>query len=140
MGSVSCSIPIVVRLRGIPDDDRLNEVIGAIARAIAERLRTAQRIISTREGLASWRKHYALPQIRFCDDRLDDDQKRRVASAIKVAIARAVAGGPLANAPSSPFILADYHPEQGTVQNQNAQNDGAGTDKAALDLALKSLD
>jgi len=52
-----CSIPILVRLRGMPDDDRLNETMSAIARAVAERLRIAERIISVREGLASREIH-----------------------------------------------------------------------------------
>jgi hypothetical protein len=131
-----CTIPIVVRLRGIPDDDRLTAAARAITRAITERLRTADRIISAREGLASWHKHYASPLVRFCDDGLDDDQKRRVASAVEAAIARAIAGGPAAKAPSSPFVLAQYHPPD----NSAAQKADAQNDKAALDLALRMLD
>ncbi|MBV8700532.1 MAG: hypothetical protein JO052_22200 [Bradyrhizobium sp.] len=107
----SCVFPLVVRLRGVPNDERLAEMSEAIARVIARRLLEANRVIAAREAWPSWRRTYAAPQFRFSGLALDDDAQRRVAAAIEGGIARAIAGGPPAAARHTarlPFMLADF--------------------------------
>jgi hypothetical protein len=106
-----CIVPLVVRFRGIPNSERLVELSDTITRIVSSRLLFADRTITVREGLPSWRKTYEAPEIRFSGAPLDDDLRHRVAMAIEIGIARAVAGGPAA-APQAlpPFVLAQYHP------------------------------
>jgi hypothetical protein len=106
-----CVVPLVVRLRGVPSDERLAETRDAIARTIAGRLLEAHRVIAAREGWQSWHRNYAAPEFRFSGASLDDDLQRRVTAAIETGIARAIAGGPSAaarHAARPPFTLVDY--------------------------------
>jgi len=105
-----CVVPLVVQLRGVPDDDRLAEASDAIARAVAGRLNQANRVIAAREGWNSWNKNYAGTMFRFSGISLDDDQKRRVTAAIEAGVASAIAGGIAARTAQSPFLLAQYSP------------------------------
>src|ERR1700722_19357414 len=111
MPARNCVIPLVVRFRGLPGDDRLDETSDAIARTVAGRLAQANRIIGSREGWLSWSKKYGTPQIRFADPALNDGMKRRLAAAIESGIARAIGGGPQPAAvrgfEPSPYQLVD---------------------------------
>ena len=110
MAPRNCVIPLVVRFRGMPGDDRLNETSDAIARAIAGRIGQADRIIAAREGWSSWSKTYGTPQIRFADPSLDDETKRRLTAAIEGSISRALSGRAqpaVARPPQSLFTLVD---------------------------------
>ena len=64
-----CAVPLVVRLRGVPDDQQLAEMSDAIARTVASRLLVADRAIGVREHWSSWHKTHAAPDIRFDGDR-----------------------------------------------------------------------
>jgi len=90
MSERSCSIPLVVRLRGSPDDERLAEMSEMIARTVADRLSEAARIIVGLEGWTSYRKTHTPPAIRFSGGSLDTTLQQRVAAAIEAGITRAV--------------------------------------------------
>jgi hypothetical protein len=107
----NCIFPLVVRLRGVPNDERLAETSEAIARVIAGRLLEANRVIAAREGWHSWHRNYAAPVLRFSGAALDDDVQRQVTAAIEAGIARAITGRPgaIAAGMAQPqFILARY--------------------------------
>jgi hypothetical protein len=104
----NCVVPLVVRLRGVPSDERLAETSDAIARTIAGRLLEANHVIAAREGWQSWHRNYAAPEFRFSGASLDDDLQRRVTAAIEGGIARALAGRPVAASGQPQFVLAKY--------------------------------
>jgi len=93
MSERSCSIPLVVRLRGVPDEGDLAGMSETIARTVAGRLSEAARVITAREGWYSYRETHKAPEIRFSGGSLDADLQRRVAAAIEAGIARAVSSG-----------------------------------------------
>jgi hypothetical protein len=102
-----CVVPLLVRLRGVPSDDRLAETSDAIARAIAGRLLEANRVIAAREGWPEWKKIYSMPETGFSGASLGDDLQRRVIAAIETGIARAISGRAPAQTPPQ-FVLARY--------------------------------
>jgi hypothetical protein len=104
----SCAFPLVVRLRGVPNDERLAETSEAIARVIAGRLLEANRVIAAREGWHSWDRIYEAPQFSFSGAALDDDVQQRVITAIEGGIARGLAGGPMPAHGQPRFTLAKY--------------------------------
>ena len=111
MTARNCIVPLIVRLRGIPGDERLSEASNAIARCVAGRLAEAGRVIAAREGWTAWRRVYAAPEIRFSGAALDDDLQQRIAASVVDGLGRAVTGRPaaLAARSASPqFVLADY--------------------------------
>src|SRR5262249_46235303 len=113
MRQVNCLVPVVVRLRCLPDDESLVETGEAIARTVAGRLTEASRLISTREGWNSWNKNYAPPEFRFSGAPLGGDIQRRIAAAIEAGLARAIAGRPgaiVAGTAPPKFVLAQYRP------------------------------
>jgi hypothetical protein len=112
MNERRCLVPLVVRLRGVPDDERLAEMTDAIARSVAGRLLEANRVIAVRESWPEWEKTFAVPKIRFADGLASDDLQRRVAAAIEAGIARAISGGPGTARSAAPplFTLARYTP------------------------------
>ena len=126
MGARNCIIPLIVRLQGLPDDERLVAATEAIAGAVADRLSQADRIIAAREGWNSWRHHHATPEIRVTGTGLDEDLRRRITAAIQAGIARALAGVPHARHPArapNPFILADL-PTSAGADPDSSNNDG----------------
>src|SRR5215475_8456924 len=94
MRQVNCLVPLVVRLRGLPDDELLAETSEAIARTVARRVAEASRVIAAREAWTSWYKSYAAPEFRFTGGSLDDDLQRRLIAVINAGIARAITGRP----------------------------------------------
>ena len=90
MSERSCSIPLFVRLRGVPDDARLADMSETIARTVADRLAKAAGVIAGLEGLTSYRETHAPPALRFSGGSLDTTSQRRVAAAIEAGIARAI--------------------------------------------------
>jgi hypothetical protein len=90
MSERSCSIPLVVRLRGVPDEGRLAEMSETIARTVASRLAEAASVITGREGWSSYRETHTPPVVRFSGGSLDTTLQRRVVAAIEAGIARAV--------------------------------------------------
>ena len=90
MSERSCTIPLVVRLRGLPDEGDLAGMSEKIARTVAGRLSEAARVITAREGWNSYRETHTPPEIRFSGGSLDADLQRRVAAAIDAGIDRAV--------------------------------------------------
>lgn len=107
MGEIRCVIPLQVRLRGIPGDRLLQQMRAEIARALAARLRTADRQIAAREGALPCARHAAAPCIRFGGMPTDDAARRRIAAAIEAAITEALAGG----MPSPTSVRqVDWHP------------------------------
>ena len=111
MGERSCSIPLVVRLRGVPDEGHLAEMSETIARTVASRLSEAASVITGREGWNSYRETYTPPVVRFSGGSLDTTLQGRVAAAIEAGIARAVSSvsgivtGP---APAARSVRSDY--------------------------------
>jgi hypothetical protein len=103
----SCSIPLVVRLRGVPDEGRLAEMSETIARSVAGRLSEAASVITAREGWNLYRATHTPPVVRFSGGSLDANLQRRVAAAIEAGIARAVSSGSGAVTGASPpqFVL-----------------------------------
>jgi hypothetical protein len=97
-----CVTPLVVRLCGVPNDERLAQMSDAIARTVASRLGAADRVIAVREGWPAWRRTHATPQIRFNGAPLDNDLRQRVVAAIEAGITRAVTGAPAAGRPAAP--------------------------------------
>lgn len=125
----NCTVPLLVRLCGLPDDDRLRQMAEAIVRGVVSRLKMAERTIAAAEGWPAWRKLVAAPRITFSGLALDDALRQRVTSAIeaafKIAIHDAFSGasssafgnsGASSAAPWTPspsarpslFLLADY--------------------------------
>ncbi len=105
-----CIVPIVVRLRGIPDDERLDALSDAVRRAVSSRLLFADRTIADKEGLSTWHKAYAAPKFCFKGDPLDDDLRQRVAKAVEDGIVRAAGGSPASAPQARQFVLARYTP------------------------------
>lgn len=110
MRQVNCLVPLVVRLRGLPDDERLAETREAIARTVAGRLAEASRVIAAREGWHSWYKSYAAPEFRFSGASPGDEMQRRLVAAIEAGIARAMTAGAVTVPQALPFVPAKYHP------------------------------
>jgi hypothetical protein len=111
MGERSCSIPLVVRLRGVPDQGRLAEMSETIARTVASRLSEAASIITAREGWSSYRETHAPPVVGFSGGSLDTTLQRRVAAAIEAGIARAVSstsGTVTGSAPTARSVRSQY--------------------------------
>lgn len=108
MSTRRCVVPLIVRLRGVPDDECLGEMSEAITRTVADRLLEASRVITVREQWPEWTKTYEAPQTRFSGALLDDDLQRRIGAAIETGIARAVLGGVPATHVSSQFGPANY--------------------------------
>lgn len=145
MTARNCIVPLVVRLRGVPGDERLSEASDAIARCVAGRLAEAGRVIAVREGWTAWRRVYAAPEICFSGASLDDDLQGRIAAAVEDGLERAVTGrlGTLAaGSASRKFVLADY-PSPGK-KSVPARRGGAAistsNDLQALALVLRTLD
>src|SRR5215472_13564916 len=112
MSARNCLVPLVVRLRGVPDDELLAETSDAIARTVAGRLAEANRVITAREGWNSWHRNYAAPEFRFSGARLDDYLQRRFTAAIETGIARAVGRGPAGSRTGAQpqFLLTIHRP------------------------------
>jgi hypothetical protein len=106
MSRRSCSIPLVVRLRGVPDEGRLTEMTETIARTVGDRLSEAASAIAGLEGWTSYRENHTPPAIRFSGGSLDTTLQRRVAAAIEAGIARAIssASGAVAGSASPPLL------------------------------------
>jgi hypothetical protein len=102
MSERSCNIPVVVRLRGMPDEGRLAEMSEMLARTVAGRLSEAADAITALEGWKSYRETHAAPVVHFSGGSLDPDLQRRVATAIEAGIARAVASVSASAARSTP--------------------------------------
>jgi hypothetical protein len=102
MSERSCSIPVVVRLRGVPDEGRLADMSETIARTVAGRLSEAASVITGSEGWNSYRATHTPPVVRFSGGSLDANLQRRVAAAIEAGIARAVSSGSGAVTRSAP--------------------------------------
>jgi len=107
MNERGCSIPLVVRLRGVPDDGRLATMSETVARAVAGRLSDAAAVIAGQAGWNSYRAIHAPPVIRFSGGSLDAIAQRRVAAAIEVGIARAISSVSEAVAGSAPLRTPD---------------------------------
>jgi hypothetical protein len=90
MNERSCTVPLLVRLRGEPDEGDLAEMRETIARTVAGRLSEAASVITAREGWDSYRETHTLPTVSFNGGSLDANLQRRVAAAIEAGIARAV--------------------------------------------------
>jgi hypothetical protein len=90
MSERSCSIPLVVRLRGVPDEGRLAEMSETIARTVAGRLSEAAMAITGREGWNSYRATHTPPVVSFSGGSVNTTLQRRVTAAIEAGIARAV--------------------------------------------------
>jgi hypothetical protein len=111
MSERSCSIPLVVQLRGVPDDGDLAGMSETIARTVAGRLSEAARVIPAREGWNSSRETHTAPEVRFSGGSLDADLQRRVAAAIEAGIARAVSsvsGAVRGSAPPARSVRSEY--------------------------------
>jgi hypothetical protein len=111
MSERSCSIPLVVRLRGVPDEGRLADMSETIARTVAGRLLEAASVIAAREGWSSYRETHAPPVVRFSGGSVDTTLQRRVAAAIEAGIARAVSsasGAVTGSAPAAQSIPSQY--------------------------------
>lgn len=106
MRECSCSIPLVVRLRGVPDDVHLADMSETIARTVADRLAEAAGVIAGRKGWASYRQNHAPPALRFSGGSLDATSQRRVAAAIEAGIARAIASA--SGAGAGPALLPRF--------------------------------
>ena len=111
MRAVNCVVPLVVRLRGTPGPERLAQLIDAIGQTVAGRLRTADRVITVREGCAIPARTIMRPVLHFSGVSLPDDQRHRIAQAVEAGLARALSGG--AGGAASPFVLAQYVPPGG---------------------------
>jgi hypothetical protein len=107
MNERGCSIPLVVRLRGVPDDGRLATMSETVARAVAGRLSDAAAVITGQAGWNSYRAIHAPPVIRFSGGSLDAIAQRRVAAAIEVGIARAISSVSETVAGSAPLRTPD---------------------------------
>src|SRR5262249_28146823 len=90
MSERSCSIPLVVRLRGVPDEGRLAEMSQTIARTVADRLSEAASAITRREAWNSYRATHTPPVVSFRGGTLDNTLQRGVAAAIEAGITRAL--------------------------------------------------
>jgi hypothetical protein len=111
MSERSCSIPLVVRLRGVPDEGHLAEMSETIARTVAARLSEAASIITAREGWSSYRETHAPPVVGFSGGSLDTTLQRRVAAAIEAGIARAVSstsGTVTGSTPAARSVRSQY--------------------------------
>lgn len=90
MGALTCRIPVEIELRGMPGQGRLDELEDTLAELVAERLATANRAISSREGWPDFHRTYAAPQIEFVRGEPDAPLRRLVSAAVEAAIARAL--------------------------------------------------
>jgi hypothetical protein len=111
MSERSCSIPLVVRLRGVPDEGRLGEMSERIARTVAGRLSEAAGVITAREGWNSYVETHTPPVVRFSGGSLDSALQRRVVAAIEAGIARAVSsasGTITGSAPAARSVRSEY--------------------------------
>ncbi|MDT5295138.1 MAG: hypothetical protein QOJ76_2018, partial [Acidobacteriota bacterium] len=106
MPEINCHIPVRLRLRGLPDDARLDALGATLARAVAARLRHAVQTIAAAQGGTATTSRAHTPTVIFKGETSDgvdgeaggEAARVRIELCVRNAVARALAGVPLAEA------------------------------------------